>query len=166
MYYSSTTVPQYPYSQPREPVPRLAITKIPYAIILQRAGTQPRFMQDTPPIPSTLHPKLTMPSKISPAESTEQPVPSTFQRQSRKVTDLFAIPAPVKKLFDLVPITTYAPNPLPPRGPTSIKIPSLYVFTTESDAAAGRPSFNPTCLKWQVSKADEQAIFPPMLIRK
>lgn len=93
-----------------------------------------------------------MPPKPPETKSPEQPPSSSFQRQSRKVTDLFSIPAPVKKLFDLVPITTYAPNPLPQRGPTSTKIPTLYVFTTDSDASAGKPSFNPTCLKWQVSE--------------
>lgn len=96
-------------------------------------------------------PPLLMPSKIpqdGPAEdpsraSPPKSAPSRFQ-------DIFAIPAPVKKLFDRVPLVTYAPNPLPERSPKPSKIPSLYIFSTDRDAAAGRPSFNPSCLKWQV----------------
>jgi len=39
------------------------------------------------------------------------------------------------------------------RTPRSSRIPSFYVFSTDENAAAGRPSFNPGCLKWQVSEA-------------
>ena len=76
---------------------------------------------------------------------------TSLGRQSRKVRDFFSIPPPVKILFDKVPVVTYAPNPLPQRAPKPGRIPSLYVFGTEKDAAAGKPSFNPSCLKWQVS---------------
>jgi len=62
----------------------------------------------------------------------------------------FSIPTPVKALFDRVPIVVYAPNELPQRAPRPARVPSLYVFSTAKDAAAGRPSFNPSCLKWQV----------------
>lgn len=65
--------------------------------------------------------------------------------------DWFSIPTPVKKLFDQVPVVVYPPNPLPRRAPKPARLPSLYVFSKEGDAAAGRPSFNPSCLKWQVS---------------
>ena len=80
--------------------------------------------------------------------SVEDRSPSSF---SQKVTNIFSIPAPVKSLFDLVPVVTYAPNAPPQRGLNPSKVPTLYVFTTDADAAAGRPSFNPRCLKWQVS---------------
>ncbi|TAQ88084.1 hypothetical protein B7494_g3620 [Chlorociboria aeruginascens] len=73
----------------------------------------------------------------------------TFTRQTAKLQNIFSIPAPVKRLFDLVPIVTYPPEELPQRAPKAVRIPRLYVFITEKDAAAGRPSFNPTCLKWQ-----------------
>ena len=76
---------------------------------------------------------------------------SSFTRQTRKVRDLFSIPAPVKRLFDKVPLVTYSPNELPQRAPKASRIPSVYVFAHAEDAAAGRPSFNPSCLKWQVS---------------
>jgi len=55
----------------------------------------------------------------------------------------------VKKLFDLVPVLTYPPNDLPQRAPKPTKLPSLYVFSKPEDVALGRPSFNPSCLKWQ-----------------
>ena len=78
---------------------------------------------------------------------------SSFTRQANKVKDLFSIPAPVKRLFDKFPVLTYAPNELPQRTPPLTKLPTLYVFIKEEDAAAGRPSFNPGCLKWQVRYA-------------
>ncbi|CAL3972504.1 hypothetical protein PZA11_004392 [Diplocarpon coronariae] len=72
-----------------------------------------------------------------------------FSRRTRHVRELFSIPAPVKKLFDLVPVVVYPSNPLPQRAPKPAKIPSLYVFSKGQDAATGRPSVNPSCLKWQ-----------------
>jgi hypothetical protein len=77
----------------------------------------------------------------------------SFQRQANRVRNLFSIPAPVKRLFDKVPVLTYPPNELPQRTPRPNKLPSLYVFIGDEDAAAGRPSFNPGCLKWQVRDA-------------
>lgn len=62
----------------------------------------------------------------------------------------FSIPTPVKMLFDKVPMVVYAPNELPERAQRSARIPNLYIFSTEKDATAGQPSFNPSCLKWQV----------------
>jgi metaxin len=75
---------------------------------------------------------------------------SSLWISTRKVGEFFSIPAPVKQLFDLVPVLTYPPNQLPLRAPKPARIPSLYVFCKDQDAAAGRPSFNPSCLKWQV----------------
>lgn len=94
------------------------------------------------------------PPPMPPKESEEVEDPSqssSFNRQTQKVRDFFSIPAPLKKLFDQVPVVTYAPNHLPQRAPKPSRIPSLYVFAHAGDAAAGRPSFNPSCLKWQVS---------------
>jgi len=89
---------------------------------------------------------------MPPKESTEKAAEdqSSFERSTSKVRDFFSIPAPLKQLFDLVPIVTYPPNQLPLRAPKSARIPTLYVFSKDQDAAAGRPSFNPSCLKWQV----------------
>lgn len=93
-----------------------------------------------------------MPPKSSQSgeDKKDQPEQSTFSRQSEKRSNFFSVPAPIKQLFDVFPIVTYAPNALPQRTPKSSRIPSLYVFSTDADAAAGKPSFNPTCLKWQV----------------
>jgi metaxin len=72
-----------------------------------------------------------------------------------------AVPAPVRQLFKLFPLHAYDPEPLPWRAPdpnpspSSPARPRLYVFLREidtdanDDALLGRPSFNPSCLKWQ-----------------
>nr|POF08198.1 metaxin-1 [Quercus suber] len=74
------------------------------------------------------------------------------QSQTASRPTWFEIPAPVKRIFDRYPLVTYAANELPLRAPKSRKRHVLHVFTTEEDARTGRPSFNPSCLKWQ----DEQ----------
>ncbi|KAM0485253.1 hypothetical protein ACHAPX_001237 [Trichoderma viride] len=63
----------------------------------------------------------------------------------------FAVPAPVRELFKIFPLTTLPADPLPERSPERTRPrPRLYVFArTEEDARSGRPSFNPQCLKWQ-----------------
>ncbi|PTB68693.1 hypothetical protein BBK36DRAFT_1112905 [Trichoderma citrinoviride] len=73
----------------------------------------------------------------------------------------FAVPAPVRELFKLFPLATLPPEALPERSPeasssssssssSSRDRPRLYVFARSwEDAANGRPSFNPQCLKWQ-----------------
>jgi hypothetical protein len=88
-------------------------------------------------------------------DGADETPPTTTQSQPNRVkdlfSDLFSIPRPVKNLFDTFPILTYPPNELPQRASRISAQPSLYVFCTEQDAIAGRPSFNPGCLKWQVS---------------
>ncbi|AEO55931.1 hypothetical protein MYCTH_2142789 [Thermothelomyces thermophilus ATCC 42464] len=61
------------------------------------------------------------------------------------------IPRPLQRLFDYFPLRIYEPNELPERSQqlTSGDLPTLYVFSTDSDARLGLPSFNPGCLKWQ-----------------
>ncbi|KAH6845024.1 hypothetical protein B0I37DRAFT_378978 [Chaetomium sp. MPI-CAGE-AT-0009] len=61
------------------------------------------------------------------------------------------IPRPLQQLFDYFPLQTHEPNTLPERSQhlTSNDLPTLYVFSTDSDARLGLPSFNPGCLKWQ-----------------
>ncbi|KAH8687496.1 putative mitochondrial outer membrane protein [Tricladium varicosporioides] len=88
------------------------------------------------------------PTNSAQDEDTTSPQTS-FSRQTSRVRNFFSVPAPVKTLFNSVPILTYPPNELPQRAPKSTRIPILYVFSTKEDAAAGRPSFNPSCLKWQ-----------------
>ncbi|KAF1973782.1 hypothetical protein BU23DRAFT_463602 [Bimuria novae-zelandiae CBS 107.79] len=62
---------------------------------------------------------------------------------------LFAVPTPIKQLFDRFPLLTYAANELPLRAPRNRNAHTLYVFAAEDEAVAGAPSFNPACLKWQ-----------------
>lgn len=60
------------------------------------------------------------------------------------------IPGPLQRLFDHFPLATYPANELPARSPRPSSLPTLYIFASEEDAARGNPSFNPSCLKWQV----------------
>ncbi|KAK3114482.1 phosphatidylserine decarboxylase [Teratosphaeriaceae sp. CCFEE 6253] len=62
---------------------------------------------------------------------------------------LLTTPHPLKALFDRTPLLTYAANDLPLRAPRNRSTHTLHVFTTAEDARYGRPSFNPTCLRWQ-----------------
>lgn len=63
----------------------------------------------------------------------------------------FPIPPVLKAVFDFFPLKTVPNDPLPSGCPQpSPDTPSLYVFTTPEDAALRNPSFNPSCLKWQV----------------
>ncbi|TDZ39795.1 Metaxin-1 [Colletotrichum spinosum] len=64
---------------------------------------------------------------------------------------LFTVPAPIAALFRRFPLAVLPQNDLPVRSPshTATGTPILHVFTTPEDAPKGRPSFNPSCLKWQ-----------------
>ena len=62
----------------------------------------------------------------------------------------FEIPEPLRRLFDQFPLVTYSENNLPVRSFANARHNVLCTYTTFEDAALGRPSFNPTCLKWQV----------------
>lgn len=57
----------------------------------------------------------------------------------------------MRSLFNHFPLRVYGPEPLPVRAPAHHPSgrPALYVFAGDLDAARGRPSFNPSCLKWQ-----------------
>ena len=64
---------------------------------------------------------------------------------------IFAVPAPIKQLFDRFPLLTYPTNDLPHRAPRARNAHVLYIYASDEDALKGSPSFNPACLKWQVS---------------
>ena len=69
---------------------------------------------------------------------------------SQRQWQWFRTPRSIKRLFDRFPLQKYPPNELPWRTYTSRAQHSLYIFTTLEGARAGAPSFNPSCLKWQV----------------
>jgi len=72
-------------------------------------------------------------------------------KQQPPSRSLFSVPAPIKQLFDQFPLLTYPVNDLPQRAPQHRNAHVLHVFTTDNGAARGAPSYNPACLKWQVS---------------
>ncbi|KAI9823755.1 MAG: hypothetical protein M1832_002312 [Thelocarpon impressellum] len=110
---------------------------------------KPKLSTSKLPTPWTLK----MPSADDDARSGEIPgsQPASASRQRRNwMRNVFAVPSPVKQLFDRFPIVTYPANPLPRRGAARTGGQrTLYIFSTEEDARLGRPSFNPSCLKWQ-----------------
>ncbi|KAI9812915.1 MAG: hypothetical protein M1827_004433 [Pycnora praestabilis] len=88
--------------------------------------------------------------KMPPIESSEDAKDDDGPKSvHHKVRDMFAVPPPVKKLFDKFPFITYPPNEVPQRAPSARELPALYIFTTALDARHKAPSFNPSCLKWQ-----------------
>ncbi|KAB8237414.1 hypothetical protein BDV23DRAFT_193358 [Aspergillus alliaceus] len=66
-----------------------------------------------------------------------------------RARDYFAVPAPIKRIFDRFPLVTYPSNGLPQRGALNRTSNKLFVFTDAAGAKHDRPSFNPQCLKWQ-----------------
>lgn len=63
----------------------------------------------------------------------------------------FAVPRPIRNLFDLFPLRVLASEELPARAPAAARRrAALYVFADDGEAALGNPSYNPSCLKWQV----------------
>lgn len=81
---------------------------------------------------------------------TEPPRPATPSVVQPK--KLFGVPAPVKRIFDKFPLTTYEAEEIPGNVHTSgsSERNRLFVFIDPKQAATGAPSFNPQCLKWQV----------------
>ena len=77
---------------------------------------------------------------------------SHSKQQSTQVSGKpwFTTPAPIKRLFDKFPLRAYTPNQLPKQRHDIHAERTLYIFTTDEGAQTGRPSFNPSCLKWQV----------------
>ena len=67
------------------------------------------------------------------------------------MASIFAVPAPVRELFKRFPLHIYDAEPLPARAPSATRaLAQLYIFATDDAARTGLPSYNPTCLKWQV----------------
>ncbi|QPC68656.1 hypothetical protein HYE67_010887 [Fusarium culmorum] len=62
----------------------------------------------------------------------------------------FVVPRPIRNLFNHFPLHVYGPEELPVRSPATVRQrPTLYVFVADQDALLGKPSYNPSCLKWQ-----------------
>ncbi|KAJ4006946.1 hypothetical protein NW752_001029 [Fusarium irregulare] len=62
----------------------------------------------------------------------------------------FTVPRPIRNLFNHFPLQVYGPEELPVRSPATVRQrPALYVFVADEDALSGKPSYNPSCLKWQ-----------------
>lgn len=77
------------------------------------------------------------------------PAAATQATNRRSPRRLFSVPEPVKRVFDKFPLRSYPANDLPRRSLRSRHEHTLYVFTDSQRLNA--PSFNPGCLKWQVS---------------
>lgn len=73
---------------------------------------------------------------------------STETRNTKR--SLFSVPKPLKQLFDTFPLTTYAENSFPINAVSPGDKHTLYIFTTQDDSKNAAPSFNPSCLRWQV----------------
>ncbi|KXT13661.1 hypothetical protein AC579_4995 [Pseudocercospora musae] len=75
--------------------------------------------------------------------NTSAPKPSSAKRS------IFALPAPIRRVFDTFPLRELPANTLPIRAPINRREHVLHVFTTIEGAKLSNPSFNPSCLKWQ-----------------
>jgi hypothetical protein len=69
----------------------------------------------------------------------------------QRVFLFFRLPLAIRRIFDRFPLNILPANSLPRRSPQSRDVNVLHVFTTVAAAANDAPSFNPACLKWQVS---------------
>jgi hypothetical protein len=83
-------------------------------------------------------------------KSGTQPEMEKSTSPTQKKFSIFDVPAPLRELFARFPLQTYNANELPLSAPTRRSEYSLHVFSTAEDAKNGRPSYNPSCLKWQV----------------
>lgn len=72
--------------------------------------------------------------------------------------DKFGMPVTVKRVFDKFPLVTYPANDLPSTSPAQRHVHTLWLWTTWEGAETGAPSFNPSCLKWQVRQSPRRPI--------
>ena len=86
------------------------------------------------------------PSAAAPQDDKPQAKPSQAPTRS-----FFSIPPPIKRIFDKFPLIIYEENSLPVRAPKDSRKHVLYVFGRAEDLKRGGLSYNPACLKWQVS---------------
>jgi hypothetical protein len=83
-----------------------------------------------------------------------QRIEESQARHSVSWSTLFAIPRPVKRIFDAFPLRTYAANELPVniQRAQNGEGHALFIWCSQEDAEAGNASFNPACFRWQVSR--------------
>ncbi|KAK1840906.1 mitochondrial outer membrane protein, partial [Colletotrichum chrysophilum] len=123
---------------------------LPAANATPSSGPELRFPHRGARVPSPLLLGLAH-NPSSPPPLRRPPRRDTAAMPEHPPRNLFDVPAPIAALFRRFPLVTLPPNDLPIRSPPRGDIPILFVFTTDDDAPRGRPSFNPSCLKWQVS---------------
>lgn len=78
-------------------------------------------------------------------------VPGHNNMAAASLPGLFSAPTTIRSLFKSFPLAVHPAEALPSRArDIENTLPRLYVFTHERDAELGLPSYNPSCLKWQV----------------
>ncbi|MCJ1306780.1 hypothetical protein MMC25_000423 [Agyrium rufum] len=113
---------------------------------LQQEQHQPQSASE-PSAPST------EPNAFQYQKSTSSTKPSQQSPASSRIT-ILKLPAPIKRFFDVFPLYTLPPSPLPVSASRTDPVHhrsrnALYVFTTPRASVTNAPSFNPSCLKWQ-----------------
>lgn len=88
---------------------------------------------------------------------------TTSTTNTQRPSHSWTIPAPIKRLFDKFPLITYAENELPVRALRVLErrkssdngegLHAFFSWTDEEEGGEGEgvASFNPGCLRWQVS---------------
>src|SRR6266568_2832283 len=117
-----------------------------------------KFVRRPLTFPASMKAWTMSPEEIEHNEASQNNTASSPQQRR----SIFTIPPPLKRLFDTFPLVTYPANELPLRAPRNRHQHALYVFTTADGAVSGAPSYNPSCLKWQVSTG--RGVFPEMLL--
>ncbi|KAF2725840.1 hypothetical protein K431DRAFT_238014 [Polychaeton citri CBS 116435] len=74
------------------------------------------------------------------------PTPKTTAQQVRSI---FSIPPGLRRVFDKYPLVSYEGNDAPIRAPRTAHHHVLHIFTSEESAKSSKPSFNPSCLRYQ-----------------
>lgn len=77
----------------------------------------------------------------------------------------FTTPEPIKRLFNKFPLRIYPANELPQSKSFDRAQHNLYIFTADDPDNLGSPSFNPSCLKWQVRQRDSTPVGSTIVTR-
>jgi metaxin len=95
-----------------------------------------------------------MPSETRASAPNEQGTSQSASPGVVPTKKLFGVPAPVKRVFDRFPLISYEAEEIPAslHKSGSSERNRLFVFIGPEQATKGAPSFNPQCLRWQVSR--------------